>query len=138
MKLFSQISKTGDGPRHLSSLCYQAGAPLEDPNNRPIKLRSAEPKSKIERTTGLRLPCYHTKRGLVSGTEGMLTVVEVPLALGISPPGVDELDDSDAAAKCDGRGLCSGGGPTPLATGSGGLDGARGRREVNSWDLGGT
>ena len=66
----------------------------------------------------------------------MLTVVEVPLALGISPPGVDELDDSDAAAKCDGRGLCSGGGPTPLATGSGGLDGARGRREVNSWDLG--
>lgn len=65
----------------------------------------------------------------------MLTVVEVPLALGISPPGVDELDDSDAAAKCDGRGLCSGGGPTPLATGSGGLDGARGRREVNSWDL---
>jgi hypothetical protein len=68
----------------------------------------------------------------------MLTVVEVPLALGISPPGVDELDDSDAAAKCDGRGLCSGGGPTPLATGSGGLDGARGRREVNSWDLGGT
>jgi hypothetical protein len=67
----------------------------------------------------------------------MLTVVEVPLALGISPPGVDELDDSDAAAKCDGRGLCSGGGPTPLVTGSGGLDGARGRREVNSWDLGG-
>lgn len=54
--------------------------------------------------------------------------MEVLLGLDISPPGVDEREDANAAAESDGRGLWSDRGlrRLPPVRESGGLDGASG------------